>query len=395
MNQAIAKMPLRFRFAGQEDVLHDVNAIEALPSMIEERGYQRVFIISSRTLNRTTEVVRNLEKSLGDKHIGTTDKVGEHSPVNNVLEGARQVRDAKADVLVAIGGGSVIDFTRFVQLCLTEEVYDKASLLAIQFEFKPDLSLKLSSTKIPSIRFICIPTTMSTAEWTFGGTPVIEETRLKARFAFKWGGPEVILYDPKIMAQTPLKLLTATAIRGLDHAINTRVALKPNPMADPMTDRAIQLFIENLPRLHKDKNDLIAMRQLQLATALSGMCQMQAIHGFSHWMVHIIGPYADVGHSDAACVCMLAQAKYFEGYADEAYGVFKKSLGREKEAFHEILEDLLIQLNMPIRFKDLNITKEQLDEMAPIALEHPFLTRFNVRPIDTVEKVRAVLALGE
>ena len=137
------------------------------------------------------------------------------------------------------------------------------------------------------------------------------------------------------------------------------------------------------------------MKQCQLATSLSGLCQMQAVHGFSHWMVHIIGPYADVGHSDAACVCMLAQAKYFEGYADEQYNTFKKMLGREAEAFHEILEDLLTQLNMPRRFKDLNITSAQLDEMAPLSLEHPFLTKFNVRPIDTVEKVRAVLALGE
>jgi len=395
MNQVIANMPIRFRFAGQEDVFFDVKATEMLPKMIEERGYQRVFIVSSRTLNRTTEVVRNLEKCLGSKHIGTTDKVGEHSPVNNVLAAAKQVRDIKADVLIAIGGGSVIDFTRFVQLCLTEEVYDKESLLAIQFQFKSDLSIQLSSTKTPAIRFICIPTTMSTAEWTLGGTPVIEETKLKARFAFKSGGPEIILYDPHVMVHTPLKLLLATAVRGLDHAINTRVALKPNPLADPMTDSAVKLFIENLPRIKKNQHDLEAMRNLQLATALSGLCQMQAIHGFSHWMVHIIGPYADVGHSEAACVCMVAQAKYFEGYADERYTIFKKSLGREEETFHEILEDLLNQLEMPTRFKDLGITKEQLDEMAPLAMEHPFLTRFNVRPIDTPEKVRAVLALGE
>ena len=191
------KIPLRFRFAGQEETYHEVDTYRILPNIIEEREYKRIYIISSRTLNRTTEVVRNLEKTLGDRHIGTTDEVGEHSPVNNVLKAAKLIKAVKADVLIAIGGGSVIDFTRFVQLCLTEEIYDKASLLAIQFKMRPDMSAIFSSTKIPAIRFICIPTTMSTAEWTLGGTPVIEETKLKARLAFKWGGPEVILYDPK------------------------------------------------------------------------------------------------------------------------------------------------------------------------------------------------------
>ena len=388
-------LPLRFRMAGQEDIFHDIEANTILPAIVKERNYNRVFIASSRTLNQTTEVVRNLEKALGDKFIGITDKVGEHAPINNIVEAAKIIKAANADVILGIGGGSVIDFVRFVQLCLTEEAYTREELIALEAKFSPNFDLKHSSTKVPAIRSIIIPTTLSTAEWTFGGTPVNEETKLKIFLTMKWGGPEVIIYDPGIMSYTPKTLLMVTGIRGLDHAINTRCGLLPNPMADPMTDRSIQLFIENLPKVYQNKQNKEAMHNLQVAAALSGISTMSVVHGFSHWMVHILGPYAGVGHSDAACICMVAQAKWLEGWVDERYSAIKKLLRREDEAFHEILADLIQQLNMPLRFSELGINSQQLDEMAKIAMEHPLLSNFNVRPIDTAEKVREVLALGE
>jgi len=107
MNDVIQKLPIRFRFAGQEDVFHDVRASDILPVIVKERSYEKVFFISSRTLNNTTNVVRELEKCLGSKVVGITDKVGEHSPMNNVIEAAKQIKASGADVIVAIGGGSV------------------------------------------------------------------------------------------------------------------------------------------------------------------------------------------------------------------------------------------------------------------------------------------------
>lgn len=395
MKSSIKDMPFRFRFAGQEDVFHQVKASSVLPEVLAERNYERAFIVSSRTLNQKTSVVRELESSLGNTWVGTTDKVGEHAPINNIIEASKLIQEANADIIIGIGGGSVIDFTRFVQLCLTENINSREELIAIEATISGSFQIKHSSTKIPVIRTLNIPTTLSTAEWTMGGTPVNEETKLKIFLTMKMGGPEVILYDPEIMSKTPMSLLLATGIRGLDHAINTRCGLYPHPMADPMTDKSIQLYIENLPKIYADSNDLEAIHQCQVAASLSGVSTMSVVHGFSHWMVHIIGPYADVGHSEAACICMVAQAKWLEGYVDERYNAIKKLLGKEDEAFHEILSNLLQQLNMPTRFSDIGITSDQLDVMAGLAMNHPLLSTYNVRAIDTEEKVRQVLALGE
>ncbi len=386
----------RFHCAGYEDIYHDANAGEALQRVLDKWNYRRVFIICSRTLNTKTEVIRGLEKALGDKCVGLTDKIGEHAPIENVLAAARAARDANADVILSVGGGSVIDLGRVMQICLSEGIYDKATLLKHEAGVKPDYSdLVYSTTRIPSIRQIVIPTTMATAEWTSGATPVDEDTHLKARFHARHGAAQAIIYDPDIVAQTPPSLLLSTAVRGLDHAINTRCALQPNPLASVLAEQAIVRFIQYLPRIKRNPHDREAMHNCQLAVSCCGMAQMSAIHGFSHYMVHIVGPYASVGHSNAACVLMLAQAKWLEQYAGEQHGAIKRLLGRESEPFHAILEDLLNTLEMPTRFKDLDISGEQLDEMAPFALDHPFATRYNLKPLTTTEEVRAVLALAE
>ena len=166
---------------GVERVLHNVDAIAVLPGVIESLDYSKVFVISSRTLNTTTDVVDRLITSLGDRFVGFTDEVGDHAPVSNVIKGALAVRDSGAEVMVTIGGGSVIDFAKFIQLAISEDVYTKQELLERgKFGISADgMSIVGTSTAPPKIRQIAIPTSLATAEWNGMGTPVDDETRQK------------------------------------------------------------------------------------------------------------------------------------------------------------------------------------------------------------------------
>ena len=385
----------RFLIAGVEEVYHNANACELLPGLLEARDYQRAFIVCSRSINAGTDVVRRLESALGSKWVGTTDRVGEHAPMNSVLAAAESLREVRADVVIAVGGGSVIDLARVASLCLTEDIRDKQALLDAQA--RTDLeanALEPSTRRNAVLRIISIPTTLATAEWTFGATPKIEETGLKAFYLFNQSGSQSIIYDPEICALTPVSLLLSTGVRGLDHAINTRCSVNAHPMAASMSEQSVRLFVENLGQLKDNPADRAAMNMCHLACAMSGLTTMSAAHGFSHWMTHIVGPYAGIGHSEAACVLMLAQAKYFEGYADESHGALLKALDRNDRSLHSVLEEFLVGLGMPTRFEDLGLSREQVEEMAPLALEHPLLTRYNLREIKTLEDIRTALAFG-
>jgi maleylacetate reductase len=377
---------------GVERVFHDVAAATVLPEIVDQCGYQRAFIVCSRTLQRETEVVDRIRSALGARVVGMTSEIGEHSPIGNVLKGAAQVRDANADVLVTIGGGSVLDFGKFVQLCVSEGAYTKEALLKFH---RATSAEGRASTAPPGLRQIAIPTTLSTAEWTPAGTPVDEETRKKATFFVPRGAPQVIIYDPDIASRTPSRLLLSTGIRGLDHAINTLCAEAPNPFTSHMAEKAIALFIENLPRLALDTSDREALCNCQLATWYTGMGQMtiSMMHGFSHFIVHVVGPYASIGHSDTACVMMLAQARWLEELGGGHHDSIKRMLGREGDSFAAILYGLLKELGLPTTLSELGLDDSDVEAIIPRALAHPLLTRHNIRPISSADDLRAILAL--
>ena len=383
----------RFNFSGVSEVWHDVRATDILPKYLKRQGYERAFIVCSRTLNTKTDVVTTTAASLEGRVVRVTHDVGEHAPIKNIIAAAKDAQALGADVIIGIGGGSIIDFCRMVQLCLAEQCFEKEEFLKYKLQWDGDEPIIGSTTK-PRVRQIIIPTTLATAEWTNGGTPVDEETNLKTLLAMVEGGPELIVYDPEVLKHTPLHLLMSTGIRGLDHAINTRCSVAQHPMSNVLTEAAIQLWVENLPLLKKNPHDLEVLNNVHLACWYTGICQLSAMHGFSHFMVHVLAPYAKISHSDAACVLMLAQAKWLEGFADEAHGSIASALGRAGEPLHKILGELLEQLELPRTLNDLNIPADLIDEMIQPALDYRLVTAFNVRPIKTGDDIRAVLDLA-
>ncbi|MCZ8405359.1 iron-containing alcohol dehydrogenase [Achromobacter xylosoxidans] len=384
---------LRYRFNGHERVLHDARADEALPELMNTFGYRRAFIVCSRSLNTGSTVIRDLEAALGEHWVGTTDRVGEHSPLSNVLHAARQAFECRADVLVSVGGGSVMDMCKAMQLCISEQAFEREQVLTLQMHMSADHTEMLAGSNAPPrIRQIAVPTTLATSEWTPVSTPVDDLTHQKARFLVPDGGPCGIIYDPVLLARTPPSLLLSTGIRGLDHAINTACSLHPHPLASLLAEKAIQLFVENLPRLRKS-DDREAFTHAQLATWYTGMGQMSVPHGFSHWMVHVVGPLGGVPHSDAACVLMLAQARWLADCAGERHARVLRLLGRVGP-FADVLDDLLKQLGLPRTLADLGLTDAQIESFIAPALAHPQITKNNLRPIATEADVRAVLALA-
>lgn len=384
----------RYRFSGHERILHRTSADKGLPDLMDWFGYRRAYIVCSRTLNTRTDVIRRLATALGERCVGITDAVGEHSPLSNVLAGAREAHALDADVIVSVGGGSVMDMCKTMQLCITEQVFDRSSLLQLQMKLSADGTEVIAGTRTaPRIRQIAIPTTLATSEWTPVSTPIDEQTHLKARFLTTDGSPHGILYDPELLARTPLSLLLATGIRGLDHAINTVCSTQPHPIASLLAEKAIQLYIQNLPRL-RDSTDLEAFSNCQLATWYTGMGQLSVPHGFSHWMVHIVGPLANIAHSEAACVLMLAQARWSEQHAAAQHGNVLRLLGRTG-SFSKVLDDLLAELGLPRSLQDLGLSAEQLESFIQPALDHPQVTRNNLRPITTAADLRAILQLAD
>src|SRR5262245_47875521 len=112
----------RIVFSKMDEVVFGKPAAQAVADQARRLNASRVFLLVSGTLNRDTREVENVCKALGDRHAGTFDAMLSNTPRHSVVAAADRARDAKTDLLVTIGGGSVIDGAKTVQLCLANDV---------------------------------------------------------------------------------------------------------------------------------------------------------------------------------------------------------------------------------------------------------------------------------
>ena len=185
----------------------------------EARSYDRAFVVTGRTLYEKTDLVRRVEELLGDRHAGTYPGMSEHTPGSAVEEAAEQAHDA--NLLVSVGGGSVIDGTKAV---------------AVRLGY-PD--------------HVAIPTTLSGAEWAHRVGVTDEAAGRKSGFADPRAVPPVVVLDPEVTRFTPEKLWLSTGIRALDHAIEGFIDGAEHPVTDVTGVEGARRLIEYLAALQR------------------------------------------------------------------------------------------------------------------------------------------------
>jgi hypothetical protein len=112
----------RIAFGKMEAVTFGRRAAEALPEEARRYEAERVFLMVSGTLNRDTDEIAKVRRALGNRYAGIFDRMPPHTPRHAVIEAAAMAREAKADLIATIGGGSVTDGAKAVQLCLANDI---------------------------------------------------------------------------------------------------------------------------------------------------------------------------------------------------------------------------------------------------------------------------------
>jgi maleylacetate reductase len=155
-----------FHITAHERILFGRAAGEAVVAEAERVGAQRVFVTSTRSLaQKEMGPLQRIEKAFGSRHVGTYATIKSHSPREDVVAGAAQARAAKADLLVAVGGGSVIDATKAMLLCLWAGLDSPEAMepYCIGFDRSKSSALQLPTDPI---RMIAVSTTLSASEFT-------------------------------------------------------------------------------------------------------------------------------------------------------------------------------------------------------------------------------------
>ena len=286
-------------------------------------------MVTGRTLREKTGLVRRVEAALGEKHAGTFDGMGQHTPGSAVGEAAHRAKGA--DLLVSFGGGSVIDGTKAV------------------------------ARELGYPRQVAIPTTLSGAEWAHL-VGVTDEAGRKAGFADERAVPGVVILDAEVTLPTPEKLWLSTGIRALDHAIEGFLSPTEHPVEDVTGLEGARRLVEYLPRSQEWPDDLGVRHELQLAQWLAYFGPKNTPMGLSHNLGRRIGASYGVPHGYTSCITLAPTLDVLEDdVPGERWEGLKGALGGEPG---ERVAALVRELGLPSSLSQVGVPQEDLDAIA-------------------------------
>jgi alcohol dehydrogenase class IV len=153
-------------FLAQDRVIWGKPAAQAVIEEADRRGAKRVFIVTSRTLNRTTGAVAGIASALGARHVGTFDECVEHTPRASVIAAANAARAVSPDLVVTVGGGTAIDTVKVMLIALAHDVRTVEGLDDWRLKVNPDGSRHVPAVQAPPCRQIVVSTTLGAAEFS-------------------------------------------------------------------------------------------------------------------------------------------------------------------------------------------------------------------------------------
>jgi maleylacetate reductase len=383
-----------FNVMAQERVVFGTPAEAAVVAEAESCGASRVFLTSTRSLaQKENGPLRRLERALGAAYAGTYAAIRSHSPREDVVTGARAARDAKADLLVAVGGGSVIDATKGMLLCLWLGLDTPEAMEPYCSGFERTRSAALAPPANP-IRMISVSTTLSAAEFTENAGITQSATNTKQSFRHRLFAPRSIILDPAATLDTPDWLLFCTGIRAVDHAVEHYCNPRANPATEATSLQGLRLLSRALPAIKRSPRDLTARLEAQF-----GMWQAIAAGaagvptGASHGIGYALGATFGVAHGHTSCVMLPAVLKWNAVVNGERQKALSEAMGAPDRPAWELVKELIAGLDQPVTLRAVGIKRENLDELARRALEyHP--VKVNPRPINTAADVMEILELA-
>jgi maleylacetate reductase len=387
----------RFNYSALASVSVGVDAASALAGRVLELRAQRVFILGSASLSRVTGTFADFSAALEGRVVGVFDRIGAHSPRQDVLSALAAARAADADLLVAIGGGSIIDACKVVQLALNQELHTEAELLEYaQFSDgtrgakSGDYSLFTAPSRV---RQIAIPTTLSGAEYS--NNAGVLDTAKSAKEGYRGLDlcPQHILYDPALGRHTPEWLWLSTAIRSLDHAVEGYCSADSTGFLDGHFLHALRLFAESLPQTRANP-EALAPRSLNQQAVWLACCGLGTVaHGASHGMGYILGSLCGVPHGYTSCVLLPAVLQWNAAVNGERQQALAEALGRPDTDAATAVRDLVRSLGLPTSLREVGVAESQFEEIARRASRHP-VVRNNPRAITGPAQCEEILQLA-
>ena len=348
-------------------------AREVLAEEITKRGFKKVFLVSDKSLVEAG-VAAKVEEELKKANIEYTlySEIKPNPTIKNVLDGVEACKQSRADLIVAVGGGSSMDTAKGISIVMTNP--DRSDIRSLN---------GLSNTVNKGMPVIAMPTTAGTAaEVTINYVITDEERKIKMVCVDPHDIPIIAIVDTELMASMPKGLAAATGLDALTHAVEGYITKAHNLMSDMFHMKAIKLIFENLSKAVNDK-DPEAIEKMGYAQYIAGMGFSNVGLGIVHSMAHQLGAVYDTPHGIANAM-LLPTVMRFNGENPETAQRFREILceiGRPDAAhlndqdvintFVWMISELSKSVGVTQKITDYGAKAEDFEMLAEKAMQDP------------------------
>ena len=380
-----------YRFPQMESVVFGEPYAEAVVREVDRLDARSVFVIASGTLARETPLVERLRETLGNRFAGLCAKIGAHTPRTDVVAAANAAREAHADLIVTLGGGSVTDAAKMVGLCLGNGAARPDELDAFRARIAVDGTTRPPKVEPPGVRMVAIPTTLSAGEFSAGAGCTDTVRHVKESFSHPLMIPRTVILDPAASRPTPEWLFLSTGIRAVDHAVEDICSIDAQPLAEGASYQALRLLGKGLPAVKADPDNLNARLDCQIGAWLSMVGSQTGVSkGASHGIGHVLGGTAHVPHGYTSCVMLPHVLRFNREVTAAQQARVSDALGHSGEPAADAVTALIAGLGLPHRLRDVGVGEDQLDLIAANSM-HDRWIHTNPRKIAGPAVIRELL----
>ncbi|TFY54806.1 hypothetical protein EVJ58_g8637 [Rhodofomes roseus] len=350
------------------DAIFGADYVSAVSEEVDRLACSKVYLVVSRSLDTKTDVVGRLEQKLGGKVCGKKVGVKSHTPYDEVLQIAKETKERGADIIVTLGSSSYSDAAKAALIAHASLPADKLDIESMESlvvgnvdEKTGDMAVP-TTVKDPTLKLICVPTSLSAAEWNANSGCTNPSTHKKQHFTHPACAPNLIVLDPQLALTTPLDLWLSTGERSSDDVKQS-------------AEEGLRALTEGLLKCKQNKKDASARAECQVGA-------WKAMRVIAHKVP--LGASHAIGHQR---VCAIFWSSIPENLA-------RAGLDRERADAGDLVKAFVKALGLPTTLTDVDVGEDKWDAVAKASLDD-VLGKTNPVRLETVEQVKEILAMAK
>ncbi len=333
---------------------------DALSRLAELKGKSAFIVTDKNIIN--LGLIDKVKEQLAQAGIQATifDEVEPDPSLQTVQKGVALVNQYGPDLIVAVGGGSVMDAAKAMRV-----EYERPDIKAEEINpFISDLGLGAKC------KLVCVATTSGTgAEATFVVVLTDTADQRKLSLINREIVPDIAIVDPEMARAMPPQITADTGIDALTHAVEGYTCAWKNDFADGLCIRAIQLVFRYLPRAVRNGDDMEARERMHNAACMAGIGFVNALTAMAHAAGHSLGAVFHTPHGRAVGLFLPYTIEFIgevreELWAEIAYAI-KLEVPQGKTAaaiLAQTIRELAREIHQPVSLKEAGIPLDSFNK---------------------------------